>query len=121
MLFEKLVRIIRANMLSGKDGKIPPAGSYQEYTSSGYSRQQTGQRKQSPPQPDISSKEKQYYEALELTPPASFEQIKAAYKKLVRKYHPDLFQNNPQKRQYAEVVTQKINEAYAYFEKQDGK
>ena len=118
MLFEKLVRIIRANMLS-KEGKLPPIDhQYQEYTSS---RQQTGQKKQSPPPADVPTKEKSYYEALEITPPATFEQIKAAYKKLVRKYHPDLFQNNPQKREYAEIVTQKINEAYAYFEKQAGK
>ncbi|QHT70161.1 DnaJ domain-containing protein [Rhodocytophaga rosea] len=118
MLFEKLVRIIRANMLS-KEGKLPPVDQqYQQYTSS---RQQAGQKKQTPPPTDISSKEKSYYEALEITPPTSFEQIKTAYKKLVRKYHPDLFANNPQKRQYAEIVTQKINEAYAYFEKKAGK
>jgi DnaJ-domain-containing protein 1 len=121
MLFEKLVRIIRSNMLSAKDSKISPASSYEEYTSSGYSRQETGQKKQSPPNAEVSFKEKQYYQALEIIPPATFEQIKAAYKKLVRKYHPDLFQNNSQKQQYAEIVTQQINEAYAYFEKQAGK
>jgi DnaJ-domain-containing protein 1 len=64
--------------------------------------------------------DKAYYQALEVAPGASFDEIKASYKKLVKKYHPDLFHNNPEKRRYAEIVTQKINEAYTYFEQKSG-
>ena len=52
---------------------------------------------------------------------ASGEDIKRAYKTLMKKYHPDRFHNEPQKKQFAEAVTQKLNEAYAYFEKKHGK
>lgn len=64
--------------------------------------------------------ESKYYQTLELKPGASFEEIKKAYKKAMKKYHPDRFQDED-KRQYAEDLSRKINEAYAYFKKKHGK
>jgi DnaJ-class molecular chaperone len=69
------------------------------------------------PRPPPAGPEAGYYAALELPAGASFEDIKRAYKTLMKKYHPDRFHNEPQKKQFAEAVTQKLNEAYAYFEK----
>lgn len=110
MLFERLLKIIKANLVAKERNS-----SQDQYTSTGQAHyKQKEPYTHSPSSSD--SKEKVYYEALEIFPPATFEQIKMAYKKLVKKYHPDLFHNDPQKRQYAEIVTQKINEAYAYFE-----
>lgn len=62
-------------------------------------------------------KEAEYYSDLELKPGASFKEIKSAYRRLVKMYHPDLFQNAPEKKKIADEVTRKINEAYNYFEK----
>lgn len=53
--------------------------------------------------------EKTYYDWLEVSPKASSEVIEKAYKALVRKYHPDLQEDN---RQEAEELMKKINEAY---------
>lgn len=64
--------------------------------------------------------ESKYYQTLELKPGASFEEIKKAYKKAMKKYHPDRFQDES-KRQYAEDLSRKINEAYGYFKKKHGK
>lgn len=64
--------------------------------------------------------ENKFYQTLELKPGASFEEIKKAYKKAMKKYHPDRFQDDS-KRQYAEDLSRKINEAYAYFKKKHGK
>ena len=50
-----------------------------------------------------------YYEILEVSPNSSDEIIKAAYRALVKKYHPDIYQGD---KQYAEEMMQKINEAY---------
>lgn len=61
--------------------------------------------------------EAKYFDALEVELGADFEAIKSAYKKAVKKYHPDKFVNDPEKHKYAVLLTQKINEAYAYFEK----
>lgn len=50
-----------------------------------------------------------YYEILEISSTSSDEIIKAAYRVLARKYHPDIYQGD---KQYAEEIMKKINEAY---------
>jgi DnaJ-domain-containing protein 1 len=65
--------------------------------------------------------EKQYYAALELSYGASFEEIKVAYKRLIKQYHPDRFPNDPDKHKAAIELSQKLNIAYGYFEKKFGK
>lgn len=51
------------------------------------------------------------YEVLGVSEGASEEEIKKAYKELVKKYHPDRYQNNPLS-DLAEEKLQEINEAY---------
>lgn len=58
------------------------------------------------------NKIKKYYSALELEQGAKQSEVKAAYIKLVKKYHPDKFQDE-EKKQLATELLQKINEAYA--------
>ena len=52
------------------------------------------------------------YNILGLKPDASPEQVKQAYKKLVKKWHPDLFTNQPQELIRAKEKIRLINEAY---------
>lgn len=54
------------------------------------------------------------YEVLDLTEGASKEEIKIAYRKLVRKYHPDQYSNNPLS-DLAEEKLKEINEAYDHL------
>ena len=61
--------------------------------------------------------EKEYYAILELPQGADFSKIKSSYKKLLKKYHPDRFFSDPEKLKKAQKLTEKINEAYSYFEK----
>ncbi|MEA4923216.1 MAG: DnaJ domain-containing protein [Eubacteriaceae bacterium] len=56
------------------------------------------------------------YEILEINEGASEEEIKAAYKKMVKKYHPDRYQNNPLA-DLAEEKLREVNEAYDYLMK----
>lgn len=53
---------------------------------------------------------KNYYEILEVNPKASKEVIEKAYRVLVKKYHPDLYEGQYQV--YAEKRIKDINEAY---------
>ena len=61
--------------------------------------------------------EQQYYSRLGITSAATWEQIKAGYKSEMKKFHPDKYASEPEKQKAAEVISQKINEAYHYFEK----
>ncbi|ACK70417.1 heat shock protein DnaJ domain protein [Gloeothece citriformis PCC 7424] len=49
-----------------------------------------------------------YYEILQVSPTATLEEIKAAFRRLAREYHPDVNPNNPA----AEVKFKQINQAY---------
>ena len=59
------------------------------------------------------------YEVLGIKPGASEAEIKAAYKELVKKYHPDKYQNNPLA-DLAEEKLQEVNEAYDALMKNQG-
>lgn len=56
------------------------------------------------------------YKVLGITPSASDEEVKAAYRELARKYHPDRYQNNPLADLAQEKMTA-INEAYDTIQK----
>ena len=56
------------------------------------------------------------YKILEVSENSSEEEIKAAYKKLAKKYHPDFYQNNPLA-SLAEEKLKEINEAYDILNK----
>jgi molecular chaperone DnaJ len=58
------------------------------------------------------------YEVLEIKEGASKDEIKKAYKELVKKYHPDQYGNNPL-RDLAEEKLREINEAYDYLMKNE--
>jgi preprotein translocase subunit Sec63 len=69
--------------------------------------------------PNVSTEEAkraQYYRMLELPNGAPLYNVKASYKRLMKKYHPDRFQSDEQRATATELV-KRLNEAYAYLEK----
>ncbi|MBN2091754.1 DnaJ domain-containing protein [candidate division KSB1 bacterium] len=58
-----------------------------------------------------------YYAALEIPYGSDINTIKAAWRRLQKKYHPDLYSQNPEKIKIAQEVTQGINEAYNELKK----
>lgn len=66
---------------------------------------------------------KKDYANLEVGFKAPFTEAKKAYKRLLRKYHPDRFANNPRKLKIATEITKKINESFnriREYEKKSG-
>ncbi len=57
-----------------------------------------------------------YYRMLELPYGAPLYNVKASYKRLMKKYHPDKFQSDEQRETATELV-KKLNEAYAELTK----
>jgi curved DNA-binding protein CbpA len=55
---------------------------------------------------------RQYYANLELPFGASLEEVKHAYRRLMRQYHPDKHQEDPARRQLATQLSQKLSVAY---------
>ena len=59
----------------------------------------------------------QYYARLELTYGAPWEDVKASYRRLMRKYHPDLHGHSPEKLKAATEVSQALTQAYNELDK----
>jgi DnaJ-domain-containing protein 1 len=58
------------------------------------------------------------YAALEVPPGSDFETIRKAYRRLMRKYHPDLHRSSPEAQHAATDLTQRLTESYKLLEKQ---
>ncbi|HXU05822.1 MAG TPA: J domain-containing protein [Polyangia bacterium] len=57
------------------------------------------------------------YAALEVPAGSDFEVVKRSYRRLMRKYHPDLHGGSPEKSRAATDLTQRLTEAYKTLEK----
>lgn len=76
----------------------------------------SGRRPAETPSDPESLKMREYYANLEIPEGSSFEEIRAAYRRMLKKYHPDVYHQSPEKRQIAEKISQQMNEAYRFFE-----
>jgi DnaJ-domain-containing protein 1 len=57
------------------------------------------------------------YAALETPAGSNFETVRRSYRRLMRKYHPDLHAGTPDKQRAATDLTQRLTEAYKILEK----
>lgn len=122
MLFEKFKNILKAKWVIEREKRKDHSSFEEDFTdytfneepprNDSYSYQEKANSSYQP----YSEKELKYYAALEVKPGTSLVEMKAAYKRLVKQYHPDKFHNDEAKRKSAEQVTQKLNESYTYFE-----
>ncbi|MBK8713629.1 MAG: J domain-containing protein [Deltaproteobacteria bacterium] len=64
------------------------------------------------PPSDPAGDRRRWYRTLELEPGADLKEVRRAYRRLMKQYHPDRFANDPEKLKVATEVTRKLNEAY---------
>ena len=61
-----------------------------------------------------------YYANLELPYGAPLLQVRAAWRRLMKRYHPDLHSQDPDKRKVADELTARLTEAYRQLEAELG-
>jgi DnaJ-domain-containing protein 1 len=96
-------------------GPSPRPGATHTGTSSSGPRPGTGQRTSSgrPPRPGSEAAQvADWYRTLDLSVGAEMSEIKSSYRKLMRKYHPDLHAGNPQKQKAATELSVRVTSAY---------
>jgi DnaJ-domain-containing protein 1 len=77
------------------------------------------EKKKAPPPsgPPIGDKRlRELYAQLEVPMGASFEEVKKSFRRLMRKYHPDLHAGNPAKQKTATQLTMSLTQAYNELE-----
>jgi DnaJ-domain-containing protein 1 len=92
-----------------------------ERTGGAGGRTTSGSRRAEPPPRRTASGDdaiRKAYAALEVPPGSDFETIRKAYRRLMRKYHPDLHRASPEAQKAATDLTQRLTEAYKLLEKQ---
>jgi DnaJ-domain-containing protein 1 len=60
----------------------------------------------------------QHYAHLEISPGADREAVKSAWKRMMKKYHPDLHDTDPEKRKTADELTRRLTESYRILDKE---
>jgi DnaJ-domain-containing protein 1 len=76
-------------------------------------------RSSSPPRRTAAGDEaiRRAYGALEVPPGSDFETVRRSYRRLMRKYHPDLHAETPEQQRAATDLAQRLTEAYKTLEK----
>lgn len=65
------------------------------------------------PPSDPAADRKRWYRTLELEPGAEVADVRKAYRRLLKKFHPDRFANDPEKLKVATEVTRQLTEAHS--------
>ncbi|HHL73892.1 MAG TPA: hypothetical protein ENJ29_15385 [Bacteroidetes bacterium] len=112
-LFSRLYSLLRAYAAHGR-GESPfghEGGNRQSY------QQYSGDRYQHTP-PEVDEELAGYYANLEVPYGSDLATVRAAWKRLVRKYHPDLHSADPEKVKIATEIVKGLNRAYEALEKE---
>lgn len=82
---------------------------------------QEGPRATSTPHADVPEDVVKAYRSFELAPSASMEQVRLAYRKLMRVYHPDKHTGDLEKQRIATEITQRLTESFMKIREYRGK
>lgn len=124
---ERLYRLARAHLLSwlpGQTSRRPfrwDDSFFRDQTEPGGEAEgereragrDPGKRRTIPYRPDLA----QYYANLEVPYGADLATVRSAWKRMMKKYHPDLHSKDPEKYRTATLLTQRLTEAYQELEK----
>jgi len=113
-LLERIYRIVHAHLSAGRGGAGEDGGfSWEQYAPAGNARR-SGSARAAPPQ---DSRLAGYFANLEVPYGADLETVRRAWRKMLKKYHPDLHGDDPEKRRVANELTAELTKAYRELEK----
>ncbi|QPJ65131.1 MAG: J domain-containing protein [Candidatus Nitrohelix vancouverensis] len=113
-MIKRLFDIAKANWGDWRERQDASADpSRQNFTEQDYFQPESP-----PPRNAQSDRLAGFYANLELQPGATKDEVKKAWRRLMKQYHPDLHSQDPQKKQVAEELTQRLTEAYHTLNKE---
>jgi len=102
-LEEELIRRRRARAAKRSDG-----GSVEDAVGESRARSASKAVPRSPQEQQVT----QYYANLELSPGATLDQVRKAYRELMKRYHPDKHLGDPERHKAATELAQSLTRAY---------
>ena len=108
-IFRRLIRVMRAHAPVTTEEPLHGTGEGVDYDTSRPNEYR-------PPRPEVDPQLASYYANLELPYGAGREQVKAAWKRLLKKYHPDLHAADPEQRRIANELTAELTSAYKHLD-----
>lgn len=116
-MFKRLIDIARANLNHFSDQRAEEENSTgsTEEPAFGFDASEPGRTDQPKQAHDPLAR---YYANLEIAPGADREAVKTAWKRMMKKYHPDLHDTDPEKRKTAEELTRRLTESYQILDKE---
>jgi len=111
-LISRIIRILQSRVVGGLINDSPDGYGRQEHHRRAAGNETGGTFQSSFNHSGFDSKLAAYYANLEVPYGSDFETIRQAWKRLVRKYHPDIHSEDPEKSRIANELTQGLNHAY---------
>ena len=108
-LAARVAKLMRAN-LAGRFGGINRKDARTSYNR--YDNGETERSSEPPPRPGTDPMLAGYYANLELPYGADREAVRSARRRLLSRYHPDRFMNEPDKARLANDLVQRLNHAH---------
>ncbi len=116
-MIKRLIDIARANLNHCVDKRVAGKASADSINETAFSVDESESRK--PRQPKQGQEPfTQYYANLEISPGSNRDAVKSAWKRMMKKYHPDLHESDPGKRKTADELTRRLTESYRILDKE---
>lgn len=116
-MIKRLIDIVRANWnhFSGKRVEEKASVDFINETAFGFDESESGRTYQPKQAQDPFAP---YYADLEISPGSDRGAVKSAWKRMMKKYHPDLHDSDPEKRKTAGELTRRLTESYRILDKE---
>lgn len=107
-LFQRIFRIIRSQVGEGHGRPAETESEFRRKSEPGAEEKNRGKEGKTAENPELA----RYFANLELPYGSDLAAVTAAWKRLLKKYHPDLHSGDPEKQRIANELVQGLNKAY---------